>query len=138
MMLSVYPRRSFLSHTQSVARSLQTGHATRADVSAMAHAGGQQHTVAGSQVDGLWCPRSIVLVGQHKTNGAAYTIKHFFIAVAVDGIGLTRTIGPGVGRQPLLLHAMAQLLFLGRSCLLPTNYLHCFSLLVDLPNLLTV
>src|SRR5947209_17811002 len=90
----------------------------------MPHPRGQNHTIAGREVKIVGSTRCIALIRQYEADRTFDTIEYFLIAMAMDRVVVAWTVGPGIGRKSLLLHPLAQRLFLWRCCLLPVDNLH--------------
>src|SRR5436190_10428389 len=84
---------------------LQTGHAMRAYLCAVSYARREDHAIARSEIDHSPISRGIDLVGQHKADGATYTIEHLFVTMAMHSITFAWTVRPAVRLQPIALHA---------------------------------
>ena len=84
---------------------LQTGHAMRAHLCAMSYARGEDHAIAWSEIDHSPISRGIDLVGQHKADGAAHTVEHLFVTMAMHSITFAWTVRPAVRLQSIALHA---------------------------------
>src|SRR5579884_592665 len=99
-------------------------------MSAMLHSRRQNHTIAGREVKVCGTTGFVTLIRQYEANRTFDTIEYFLIAMAMDRVVVTWTVGPGIGRKSLLLHPLPQRLFLRRCCLLPVDNLHFLLLFV--------
>jgi len=77
----------------------------RAHLCAVSYARGEDHAIAWSEIDHSPISRGIDLVGQHKADGAAHTVEHFLITMAMHSITFAWTVRPAVRLQSIALHA---------------------------------
>src|SRR5512143_684232 len=94
---------------------LEAGHALASHDSLVDGPGGQLQAVARMQGELLAGPR------QAERDGAAHAEDHLVIVVAVSSVDIMRRIGPGIGRQALALHEIAQTCLAWGLCGLPSD-----------------
>src|SRR5947199_10792993 len=83
---------------------LQTGYAMRAHLCAVSYARGKDHAIPRSEIDYSVIAHGIDLVGQHKADGAAHTVEHLFVTMAMHSITFAWTVRPAVRLQSIALH----------------------------------
>src|SRR5579871_3501954 len=100
---------------------LKAGDAVRADLRAVPYPGGQDHAIARRKVD--VAPN----IGQHEADGATHAVQHLFVAVAMHGVAIIRSVRPRIRGKTVLLHTASQIALGRRRYLRPTNNLYIHS-----------